>query len=453
MKKIETSRKISLFCEACPEISNIKTYFWTDSSTVLTWIIRRDQWSVFDANRISEIRKLTTSEDWFHISTDQNPADILSRGCGSKQFQKRKWWQGPDWLKNSKEQWPKSAVNINEKEVEIEKRKSVISANNAEVESISSQLARRFSRFSKMIRVMAWILRFQPKAKDLRKCAELKNEELLNAQKIIFRLIQKECYSNEETRKSLKGLLIFEDEEGILRLKSRLINEEESKDFISPIILPSKHLAVRRFIAQEHLVNKHAGTLTLLIILRERFWIVKGKRTVRSVIKECLTCKRQKIKHLEVPFPPLPKDRTEVAAVFQVSGVDLAGPLLTKSKQKAWIVLFTCAVFRAVHLELITSLSTTDFIQVMQKIELREDLKSRRGLAVSLEIICHNCEESTSTMSSKISNKCYDVNLRLTYGMRAIGKGGAAARIFCGLMNLPPPPAKFERHNSLFLNV
>ncbi|GFV59456.1 uncharacterized protein TNCV_4921471 [Trichonephila clavipes] len=37
--------------------------------------------------------------------------------------------------------------------------------------------------------------------------------------------------------------------------------------------------------------------------------------------------------------------------------------------------------------------------------------------------------------------------------MRAIGKGGVAARIFCGLMNLPPPPAKFERHNSLFLNV
>ncbi|GFU70987.1 uncharacterized protein TNCV_3350101 [Trichonephila clavipes] len=88
-----------------------------------------------------------------------------------------------------------------------------------------------------------------------------------------------------------------------------------------------------------------------------------------------------------------------------------------------------------------------------EKIELREDLKSRRGLAVSLEINCHNCGESTSTMSSKISNKCYDVNLRLTYGMRAIGKGGAAARIFCGLMNLPTPPAKFERHNSLFLNV
>ncbi|GFT86745.1 uncharacterized protein NPIL_182761 [Nephila pilipes] len=75
-------------------------YFWvqmlpTDSSTVLKCITRREQWSVFFTNRISEIRKLTTSEDWFHISTDQNPVDILSRGCGPKQLQKRKWWQRP----------------------------------------------------------------------------------------------------------------------------------------------------------------------------------------------------------------------------------------------------------------------------------------------------------------------------------------------------------------------
>ncbi|GFT52690.1 uncharacterized protein NPIL_313881 [Nephila pilipes] len=78
----------------------IKTYFWTDSSSVLTWITRREQWSVSVTNSISEIRKLTTSEDWLHISTDQNPADILSRGCGPKQLQKCKWWQGSTWLQN-----------------------------------------------------------------------------------------------------------------------------------------------------------------------------------------------------------------------------------------------------------------------------------------------------------------------------------------------------------------
>ncbi|GFT01315.1 bel12-ag transposon polyprotein [Nephila pilipes] len=71
---------------------------------------------LFSSMKISEIRKLTTSEDWLHISTDQNPVDILSRGCGPKQLQKCKWWQGPAWLQNPKEQWPKSAVNIGEKE-------------------------------------------------------------------------------------------------------------------------------------------------------------------------------------------------------------------------------------------------------------------------------------------------------------------------------------------------
>ncbi|GFT79622.1 DUF5641 domain-containing protein [Nephila pilipes] len=247
----------------------IKTYFWTDSSTVLTRITRREQRLVFVTNRISEIRKMTTSEDWLHISTEQNPADILSKGCGPKQLQKCKWWQGPAWLQNPKEQWPKSAVNIDEKEVEIEKRKSVISANNTELESISLQLARRFSRFSKMIRVMAWVLRFQPKAKDIIKYTELKNEELLNAQKIIFRVVQKECYSNEETRKNLRGLLVFEDEEGILRLKSRLINEEESKYFISPIILPSKHLAKVRENLKQRSKREYLGFLRSSVTKRE----------------------------------------------------------------------------------------------------------------------------------------------------------------------------------------
>ncbi|GFU92683.1 uncharacterized protein TNCV_4796111 [Trichonephila clavipes] len=110
-----------------------------------------------------------------------------------------------------------------------------------------------------------------------------------------------------------------------------------------------------------------------------------------------------------------------------------------------------------VELDLLSSLTRNHlsykYCCSSEKIELREDLKNRRGLAVSWEITYHDCGDSTSTMLSKMSNKCYDINLRLTYGMRAIAQGGGATRIFCGLMNLPPPPAKFEHHNSVFLNV
>ncbi|GFY20354.1 uncharacterized protein TNCV_209861 [Trichonephila clavipes] len=37
----------------------------------------------------------------------------------------------------------------------------------------------------------------------------------------------------------------------------------------------------------------------------------------------------------------------------------------------------------------------------------------------------------------------YEVNTRLAYAMRSVGKGEAAAKVFCGVMNLPTPPKRF----------
>ncbi|GFQ70115.1 uncharacterized protein K02A2.6 [Trichonephila clavata] len=228
------------------------SYFWTDSSTVLTWIKRQEQWSVFVNNRIVEIRRLTPPENWFHVPGNQNPADILSRGCGPRQLLKSEWWLGPTWLKKSEEDWPKSFGSVNEEEVEKEKRKIVVSASNIEFKSTITLLATRISKFSKIVRVLAWILRFQPKAKNLRKHANLTQEEIMEAQKTLLRSAQKECF-NEEGRKSLKNFQVFTDNDGILGLKSRIANEDELPEFIAPLILPPKHLVIKRLIEQEHL--------------------------------------------------------------------------------------------------------------------------------------------------------------------------------------------------------
>jgi len=50
------------------------------------------------------------------------------------------------------------------------------------------------------------------------------------------------------------------------------------------------------------------------------------------------------------------------ASAFQVIGVDLAGTLTLKNGDKVWVLLFTCGVYRAVHLELVMSLATEDFL-------------------------------------------------------------------------------------------
>ncbi|XP_073960749.1 uncharacterized protein [Choristoneura fumiferana] len=57
----------------------------------------------------------------------------------------------------------------------------------------------------------------------------------------------------------------------------------------------------------------------------------------------------------------------EANTAFQFSGVDLAGPLVLRSGTKAWIVLFTCATYRAVHLEVVETLSTGDFLMALRR--------------------------------------------------------------------------------------
>ncbi|GFS92811.1 uncharacterized protein TNCV_1162041 [Trichonephila clavipes] len=74
-----------------------------------------------------------------------------------------------------------------------------------------------------------------------------------------------------------------------------------------------------------------------------------------------------------------------------------------------------------------------------------------QGLATELLICCEFCgliqpllnTRFTNTVVNKKDTKVYEVNTRLAYAMRSIGKGEAAAKVFCGVMNLPPPPKWF----------
>lgn len=65
------------------------------------------------------------------------------------------------------------------------------------------------------------------------------------------------------------------------------------------------------------------------------------------------------------PFAPLPRDKVLEAALFAVAGLDFTRPVITKDEgrtHKFYILLLTCAVTRAVHLEVVGDMTTRNFL-------------------------------------------------------------------------------------------
>lgn len=110
--------------------------------------------------------------------------------------------------------------------------------------------------------------------------------------------------------------------------KSRLMEVEDA--FRLPIILPSSHVLFTR----SHRRCSHAGAQTLLSILRDKYWIFRGRQKVRKFVTRCVICQKHKVKSAQSPPEPLPLERTRAVAVFEIAGVDLADPLFLRDSTK-----------------------------------------------------------------------------------------------------------------------
>uniref|UniRef100_A0A8D8SJN2 Integrase catalytic domain-containing protein n=1 Tax=Cacopsylla melanoneura TaxID=428564 RepID=A0A8D8SJN2_9HEMI len=352
------------------KLKQVKTTFWTDSSTVLAWVLRQEPWNIFIMNRVKEIRTLSEGCEWKHVPGGMNPADLPSRGSTAKKLIECRWWEGPLWLKESPNSWPVSETKFDEEEINTERKKTVVSSMVNTASKTSDWYYKHFSQYKKNVRMLAWILRF--KSNSLQKIEERQKGELTAkeyeaAEHRLFMLLQNESFPNLDNLEQLTPF--FED--GLIRLKTKVSNRNDHNDFCHPIVLPGKHLVVERLILDVHIENSHVGVQTLLAILRQRFWIVGGRKVIRSVLNSCVICRRYKTKKLDVIPTPLPENRVKEARVFETTGVDFAGPLYCKdgegTTKKVWICLFTCAVYRAVRLELVPSLSTQGFVQALRR--------------------------------------------------------------------------------------
>ncbi|XP_035231489.1 uncharacterized protein LOC118203320 [Stegodyphus dumicola] len=185
---------------------------------------------------------------------------------------------------------------------------------------------------------------------------DLSTKELLESERQFFNLVQKESFT-EEYSSGLKSISHFKDLSGTMHVKTKLTERKDCENFKTPILLSNKHKWVELYIQQRHLELLHCGLNTLLMELRENFWIINDgkKKTVRKVTEKCIRCRRHTAKTMKTIPVALSEDRIRDASVFEICDIDLAGPPVLKERVKNWILLYTCAV--AVHLELVESVN------------------------------------------------------------------------------------------------
>lgn len=142
-------------------------------------------------------------------------------------------------------------------------------------------------------------------------------------------------------------------------------------------MLPKDDHFSKLLITEAHRRLLHAGVRDTLVQLRERFWIVRARQMIKKEIKKCIACQRLNARPMSEVTAPLPADRVTEAEAFEVVGVDFAGPVWVtarKTKRKAYLTLFTCAVTRAVHLEMVPDMTAETFLRALRR------FVSRRGV-------------------------------------------------------------------------
>ena len=126
----------------------------------------------------------------------------------------------------------------------------------------------------------------------------------------------------------------------------------------------------------------HCMVESTLNKLRQSYWIIKERQTVKKVLSKCIICKIVQSKSL---FPPstakLPEYRLYFEYPFQNVGLDYADPLFTgdifgkcRETFKSYILQFTCAATRTTDLELLPSKSLDMFLLGIRRFIARKGL-------------------------------------------------------------------------------
>ena len=283
--------------------------FWTDSSTCLYWLHTKENLSTYVANRVCFILDNTQPIQWKHVTTDQNPADIPTRGSPvSALVDDDLWWTGPEFLRQHASLWREQPTCVPTDDalselVTLDKAVGRYSFGTqgicapASVVHVVLDSLDRLSSVSPgdlILRVRA-LERIRAKlgkkiTEDTKPLLYYVIKHLQQTHlKDLLQAVQKEqplpkCYSK------LSPFL----HDGILRVGGKLTKVDLLSDVEKyPIILPKNTLISEHIVMDIHrqLLQHAGGPLHLMSQVQRRFWLFGGRAEVTRILYHCHRCR------------------------------------------------------------------------------------------------------------------------------------------------------------------
>ena len=351
---------------------------------------------------------------WFHVSGSENPADIPTRKVNGSfsSLSNDLWFQGPKFLSSNELRYdgfclsggsvikdniiheakkPKFDMIFNETathtkllNLPAEDVSTLVSVPDTNISLSLIVDCRRYSSLHKLILVTGYVYRFinnvvhRVKGDNELVLLEetLSLEEYNRSLQLWVKEEQRLLITESNFPKLKSSLNLFKDHEGVFRLKGRFGNTELSYEVKHPAILRSDSNFAKLVVLESHERVLHHGVESTLSHVRRKFWLVKGRRLIKNTLKRCIVCKKcQGLTMKPARSPDLPDFRTSFTYSFKFTGLDFAGPLIVKYDKdclKAYVLILTCATTRALHLELVPSMSTDSFLQAFKRFIARK---------------------------------------------------------------------------------
>ncbi|XP_045778499.1 uncharacterized protein LOC123876319 isoform X2 [Maniola jurtina] len=227
------------------------------------------------------------------------------------------------------------------------------------------------------------MLRF---SKRLKSRGSITVSDLDFAETYIIRYVQNKHFSqdihalknNKPCSKSILKLNPFLADD-IIRIGGRLSNSQLNFGQKHPIILPSKDRITQLIVDYYHITNLHTGPALLLALLRQKFWIIAARNLVRQRVHKCNICFRTNPQSTFPQMGELPAFRVAQVKAFVHTAVDYMGPFFVThirrrgiKSHKAYVCIFTCMTTKAVHLELVSDLSSDLFLAAFLRLSARK---------------------------------------------------------------------------------